>query len=403
MSPVAASLPPIRLTIPGNYWDSQIYSGDLILFGLDGSILTLDWTRLIGSMPLPDDLRMVAEAALLGSARFYSPEVLRVIQDPEVQPIIVAKFARLEALTRQMTVDIAGFDRKADNPFPFPHNDSEFHYGSLYVGARSGVFRVSSASVHAQRNTLRKLTDAPTLDIAAKYAAIAVAAGSDGLLEIQTKSRGDQTTVRVAPNACSTCEWTYASLVGSDNCHKLFVAAFALVREDSADPRNRRKIRRFEGVLTNEQLFGEGSGDTAGAIQWGAKDKLYQYRNGRFDVVRNSSNGTTSFQRLGSRDTSANFELSQFVAVRVAPFGSVLEFDDRLEVLLNSGNVLTLPGEPVNWRVYPRSMNYLNHLHVIYEDRIEIIAVTSDYFVRPDARMFGTEAISRDEHIGQRQ
>jgi hypothetical protein len=396
---VAASLPPIRITIPGSYWDSQIYSGDLILFDLDGSIVSVDWTRLVGSIVLPDDLRMVAEAALLGSARFYSPEVLRVIQDPEVQPIIVAKFARLEELTRDMTVNLAGIERRADNRFPFPHNDSEFHYGSLYVGARSGVFQVNSASVNARLNSPKKLTDVPTLDIAAKHAAVAVAAGSDGLLEIRTKARGDEHAVRVAPNACSTCEWTYASLVGSDHGHKLFVAAFTLVREDSSDPRNRRKIRRFDGVVTNEQLFGKAD-DATETIQWGAKDRLYQYRDGRFDVVRNSSNGTTSFQRLGHQGTTAKFELSQFVAVRVAPFGSVLEFDDRLEVLLNSGNVITLLGEPVNWRVYPRSMNYLNHLHVIYEDRIEIIAITSDYFVRPDARMFGTEAISRDERLG---
>lgn len=399
MSVVAASLPPIRITIPGNYWDSQIYSGDLVLFDLDGSIVTVDWTRLVGSIALPDDLRIVADAALLGSARFYDPEVLRVIQDPEVQPIIVAKFARLEQLTREMTVDVTGLERQADNPFPFPHNDSEFHYGSLFVGARSGVFQVTSASVRAHRDTLKKLTDVATLDIAAKHSAIAVAAGSDGLLEIQIKGPKKQHTTRVASNPCNTCEWTYASLVGSDHAHKLFVAAFTLVREDSTDPRNRRKIRRFEGVLTNEQLFGKvaAAPDT---IQWGAKDRLYQYRNGHFDVLRNSSNGTTSFQNLGVRDTTTKFELSKFVAVRVAPFGSVLEFDDRLEVLLNSGRVLTLPGEPVNWRVYPRSMNYLNHLHVIYEDRIEIIAVTSDYFVRPDARMFGTEAISRDERNG---
>jgi hypothetical protein len=74
-----------------------------------------------------------------------------------------------------------------------------------------------------------------------------------------------------------------------------------------------------------------------------------------------------------------------------------LEFDDGLKVLLNSGDVLELPGEPVNWRIFPRSLNYLNHLHVIYEDRLEILAITSDYFVSPASRIFGTEPVSRDD------
>jgi hypothetical protein len=149
----------------------------------------------------------------------------------------------------------------------------------------------------------------------------------------------------------------------------------------------------------NSKLFSESKGDRPGGeIQWGAKDRIYRYTNGTIDVVRNVSNGETAFVPAGHHNVSTAFDLHAFVDVRVAPFGSVLEFDDHISVLLNSGEVLNLPGEPVNWRVYPRSLNYLNHLHVVYNDRVEVVAFTGDYFVRPENRKFGTEPVSHDEH-----
>ena len=207
----------------------------------------------------------------------------------------------------------------------------------------------------------------------------------------------------IAPNECSTCEWSYASLVCSDHAHSLFVAGFARVLEErgSGDPRRgRQKVRRFDRVLTDKDLFGQHGAELPnGTIQWGAKDKIYRYHAGEIDAVRNSSNGHVSFEAIDRKNVSAAFDLDHFVAVRVAPFGSVIEFDDCVAVLLNSGELLTFPGEPVNWRVYPRSLNYLNHLHLIYEDRIEIVAFTSDYFVAPGERYFGTEPISADDRF----
>ncbi len=44
-----------------------------------------------------------------------------------------------------------------------------------------------------------------------------------------------------------------------------------------------------------------------------------------------------------------------------------------------------LAGEPTNWRVFPRSEDYVNQLHVVYEDHLDIFAFTHDYFVSDQA------------------
>ncbi len=402
MSSVIDTLPPVKVTLRGKYWDSQIYSGNLVLFGLDGSIVRLDWNRFVDSLPLEEGLRLVAEAALLGSDRFYGSDVRRLIQDPEVKPIIVEKFRRLHVASNAWDFDISQSGRRTDNPLPFPHNDSDYYYGSLYVGARSGVFQLVGDSEGARHLGKRQLTDAPALDIATKHSTIAIAAGNEGLIEVHLHKKHLTTTLPIAANSCNVCEWSYASLVCSDHFHSLFIANFDRVRQKiEGDPRRSYQYtRRFTGVVTDQTLFGSPHSDAVETtIQWGAKDRIYRYHAGAIESVysRAREKGRVSFERRGQRHATENFDLDEFVGVRVAPFGSILEFDSQVVVLLNSGEVLTFPGEPVNWRVFPRSLNYLNHLHIIYEDRIEIVAFTNDYFTSPEERFFGTEPMSSDD------
>jgi hypothetical protein len=74
----------------------------------------------------------------------------------------------------------------------------------------------------------------------------------------------------------------------------------------------------------------------------------------------------------------------------------VIESDDALLVILTTGESLSLPGEPTNWRVFPRSHNYISHLHVIYEDRLEIFAFTHDYFVDQETKLSGLDSRASD-------
>ena len=40
-------MPPVKLVIPGEWWDISLYRGKLHLFGRDGVVRTIDWHQLI--------------------------------------------------------------------------------------------------------------------------------------------------------------------------------------------------------------------------------------------------------------------------------------------------------------------------------------------------------------------
>lgn len=48
----------------------------------------------------------------------------------------------------------------------------------------------------------------------------------------------------------------------------------------------------------------------------------------------------------------------------------------------------------MNWRVFPKSQDYLNQLHIIYEDQLVIHSFTQDYFVDQKAKLAGHQADS---------
>ncbi|MCY1458289.1 hypothetical protein D9M71_756600 [compost metagenome] len=63
--------------------------------------------------------------------------------------------------------------------------------------------------------------------------------------------------------------------------------------------------------------------------------------------------------------------------------------EDRIMVLRSDGFSEVFNGTPIHWRVFPRSEHYSNQLHIVYEDALEIISFTHDYFVDQDKKMFG--------------
>ena len=79
----------------------------------------------------------------------------------------------------------------------------------------------------------------------------------------------------------------------------------------------------------------------------------------------------------------------EIVSAGVAVFGTVMEFDNAIVLHLSNGKIKTIKGEPVRWRVFPRSRHYENHLHIIYDDRLEIWSFNHDYFVDQSAKRLG--------------
>jgi len=161
----------------------------------------------------------------------------------------------------------------------------------------------------------------------------------------------------------------------------------------------KKEERRFEQVVSSTDIFSDRG------FSWGARDKIYSYDANRrqVEVVRYTHDSKKQprdrFKNIGSIPLDdENITLDEWkgdvIDARVTPFGTVVECDNALVVLKSNGAPETIPGEPVNWRVFSRSKDYKNQLHIIYDDRLEIWSFNHDYFVNQTAKLAGSSMSS---------
>ena len=146
-------------------------------------------------------------------------------------------------------------------------------------------------------------------------------------------------------------------------------------------------------MIGQQGIFGD-SNDSE--ISWGIDDKIYSIKGNiltilKFNNAANIEKGETYYQTLESVKLPLN--LGQIVGAGSSYFGNVLEFTKGVMVLRSDGNVTVIPDEVIRWRVYPRSKNYLNHLHLLYDNRLEIYSFNHDALVNQVTKKIGIEYI----------
>ncbi len=383
---------PLRILIPGRYWDSHIYAGRLYLFGLEGDIRSIDWDSLIENWNIRDELRIALIYAFLHSDYLYGHDLQYLFQDREIENIIARKFRELAeenlyATPRRLSRHIIG---QQGNPCPFPHTDTEIYHQNLYVGGPSGLVRATcnKKTKYPVSTRPEKIWDAPILGMSASYDSIAIAAGEEGLFELDTNGTGydpnrhDSNEPKpLVDNPCRDCNWAYYSIFASSD-ESGFLASYTKWVDNAYDS---HAERRFEGVRKAGDIFG------SLGYSWGVQDKLCQAVENGIRVVRYRPWASKSEDRLKHLGTvSLSSWKGSVISASVATFGVVIELENAIVIYPSSGDPITLSGEPVNWRIFPRSKHYENQLHIIYEDRLEILSFNHDYLINQEEKLLGT-------------
>jgi hypothetical protein len=216
---------------------------------------------------------------------------------------------------------------------------------------------------------------------------LAIAAGDQGLFETRIGDTDweyldEDDTFRdevraVAAQPCEDCEWAFGSIFASSH-DRSYLARFQF------DGRSRwmdRRIRSFKETVPADEIFGHVG------YSWARRSRIVQSERGVVRVAKFDprQEGEEELQLLTQHTIASDAVVSGGVAV----FGTIVESDDSLEIVETSGNVTTIRGEPVRWRVYPRSKHYENHLHIIYSDRLEVWSFNHDYFVDQKSKAWG--------------
>ena len=392
---------PVKLVIPGEWWDSLIYAGHLFLFGRDGTVRVIEWNRLIDFWDVPPDLRIAMHCAFARGDSLYGGRWRPVVNDPDVRHILREKFDRLSR--RNLVLEAQQLERhtvdRQDIGFSFPHSDIAAYARSLWVASPEGL-EVSHWNDDVKRLGLdaRRIWDCPLLSLSPNYGTIAMAAGDEGLHELRIDS-ATRVPRRTVDANCTGCDWLYYSVYASSHDEPSHLASYQRYTE-GRDDETRRLIYRREpvGVVDEAQIFG-GPG-VNGGYSWGSADKICKVTRAGIAVTRympGHPDRESQFEQLGTVPGSRKAQV--VISGGVALFGIVVELDDALWVLGSDDKTSKIAGVPVNWRIFQRSNWYLNQLHVIHDAHAEILSFNHDYFVDQAAKLAGIRYRERGDPV----
>jgi hypothetical protein len=392
----------LKVSIPGSFWDSQIYSGELTVFGSSGDMYRLNWKALIDNLADKNEsVRTGLRIAFSDSDLLYNAQVRRILMDPAIRAPITSQLelAAGRALEFERGHISAQLDwLRADSPFDFLPTDTDIYYHKIFAAGETGLFSASRGAATSNLFDRRseKHHDASMFQIkgSPNCTAVVATAADDGLFEFPLEKSGTSYRLgrgtRLASRPCIACDWTFNSVLGSGGDGG-FLASFV----QAPDPITRKVTRRFSRIVETSEIFEDV--DIDDAIVWGCREKIYLAKD---EVVHIAdyvppepvkSDATVhqkeTFESRGTKDRTV--DSGPIVATGTAPFGTIFEFSNSLRVERSDGGSETFAGELVHWRVFPRSEHYSNQLHLIYEDRLDVVSFVHDYFVDQQSKVWG--------------
>lgn len=402
---------PVKISIQGDYIDCQIYRGRLYLWTFDGSVKVYHWAELVESLIKKESDRIAMTFCFIDGNYLYKSSIIQLFSDYDFRKLLLNKFAsvsskELTVTPRRLVKFLIGEQETPTGSIP---TDTEIYGNNLYFITEEGLFVGSTHRDKGEKYPIssrpRKLWDCNLLSIKAnKYPQIALSGGSEGLFELNmTKLRPEKLKAidnlspifQVSNKHSSFSNYAYLSIYNSSVVENSYMALFNW----NTEKQNLREVYRrdFKETITEDEIFQSKTNQKH--LSWGIEDKIYRATENSFEIVRfnNYANEDESkFSPVEKLDLDS--WKGKVINGGTAYFGTIVECENALIVMLSNGENLTIKGPITRWRAYPRSLNYENHFHVILEDKIEIYSFNQDYFLNQQDKELGIE-FKTEKHI----
>lgn len=403
---------PVIIKISGNYFDCQIYSGRLYLWTFDGDLKIIDWNRLINSLIKNERDKIVMNFCFLDGNYLYKSSLIELFKDKDFKSLLIKKFKiveKKEFLISENMLDkfLLGLQGVPSNILP---TDTEIYSNKLYYINENGLYSTSANRNKNEKYLVssrpQKLWDCNLLSIKAnKYPQLALSAGSEGLFEFNiSNSQPDnlktveKNIYNISQNHSSYSNYSYLNIFNTSLNEKSSLAMFkwdAKNKNESSEMdffySTKKLNRNFDKILSVEKIFNEDI--SKNSISWGIDDKIHLLTNSQFEIMKcnyfaNVEIGEKIFNKIYSKELDIEGDL---VNAGTCFFGNIIETTEGITLLLSNEEKYKIDGEVTRWRIYPRSKNYENHLHVILNDSINIYSFNQDYFLNQNSKVFGIE------------
>lgn len=392
---------PIKITIEGNYLDCQLYRGWLYLWDFDGKLEVYDWNKLMDNLAGYENSGLPFTCAFKEGNKLYRHALDEFLLDDDFRNLLQTKFKNLEQIDFNITREelSEALIGALDTPTSRLPIDTEIYSSTLYFCTEKGLYRTNARKRerYPVSTKPKKLWDARALSIkASMYHQIAVSAGEDGLYELSGSRKRDYLLRSLPHNReverdilqISDSHSNFANYINMSVYNSSLIGSSGMALFDWIVPNNSPKsgYRCFSKVIEASEIFGD---DDEG-LSWGVDGKVFRVTPDGFDIV-SFNNYKENMRFVKQTKYRSNLNSGQVIGGASSYFGNIVEFENSLVVAQTDDEFITINEPVTRWRVYPRSMNYENQLHVLLEDRMEVYSFNHDYFVNQKEKKIGME------------
>lgn len=392
---------PIKITIEGDYWDCQIYRGRLYLWTFDGEVFVYNWDNIIDSLIESKDEQLALICAFCRGDFLYKQDLKLFFQNETIMGELRRQFGILSR--REIVFSKQQIERfcrgKQKLPTPELPVDTGMYNNKIYSADETGLYQITAHRKQGKypiSTRSNKLWDCPLLSLRiGNRGNIAISAGDEGLYEYLMVddfiSTVDKNIELISKNHSSFSNWAFSSIYSSSYISSSYLAPYIHEKSDIDYQYSEEHKSLFvsKDIIDESRIFGDQKG-----FSWGSNEKFYKYTDGKLAIVnfvqsgvKNGDNEAFGNRRIISLDEWKG----DVISCGVGYFGTIIECENAIVVLLSDGSIVTLPVRAVRWRVYPRTLRYENHLHIIKDDAIDIYSFNNDYFVNQKSKDYGIE------------
>ncbi len=396
---------PLKITIYGDFWDVQIYKDRLYLWDMNGNLYIYNWGKSIESMYNKD--KFIELPIICGFSRgdyLYNSNFDLIYKDSEIKNLILRKFNKASSEENVLDLKTMALRAEQKNPFPELQTDSDIHYNNIYAVMQKGLLSSKahrSSSKYPVSSRPDKIWDCSNIQsIKANSKRLLLSGGSEGLFEFLIDRENfyppifkkiDDKIIQLSKRHSLISAYAFSSIYSTSDIGGSFLIANYWDKVD-----NNWKLK-FNKFYEESYIF---SGVDKG-FSWAENEKIYYAKKGHTMKVSRFTQGNINksdepvFETLDNK-YSNDVNEKDIVSAGVAQFGTIIEDLNGLSILLSDGNEYRINGDVIRWRVYPRSKRYMNHLHVILNDRIEIYSFNHDYFIDQKTKIFGIKPVKSE-------
>ena len=373
----------INVAIEGDYVDSFIYSGTLFLVNADSIVTTYAWEELVDASLAKrfKPLQALGISWFLKDGRRNFSEV-----DWDCALIITSQelsaFARGHLTLRGWPTDINIFSNNFYVASEFGVDRYKFDYQTKSIVVDEKLSIWDEYAYHVSPNSGQRL---------------AIAAGNSGVITAYPRGQyinaGDLLQTIEEPSI--DCEWVDENLV-SNTFTNSYLSVFSSLpsKENYSDAASFFSSYNAAKRSANPAIPFSEFIDTTVKYAWVAGTRLFsllsdEHLRLRIDELEiESSEGSPAFE-TGELEISSESGTEKIYKARSGSFGAVIEMKNSL-LLIDQESTRTLSSSAVSWRVFPRARNFLNQLHVVENNLLNIFAfevsfpTSNNYFAIAD-------------------